>query len=76
MIPIPLALSCCDEVEDLLSEYLDGELGPRALTRVELHLATCSCCARHAHELAATIAALHRLHRPAAAEPLSAPPEG
>lgn len=61
MIPVPLALGCCQEVDDLLSEYLDGELGPRAAARVEVHLATCQGCARLAAELFATVAALHRL---------------
>ncbi len=45
MIPVPLAFSGCQEVDDLLSEYLDGELGPRAAARVEVHLATCEGCA-------------------------------
>ncbi len=63
MIPVPLALGCCDEVDDLLSEYLDGELGPHAAARVEVHLATCGGCARLAAELAQTISALHRLRR-------------
>ena len=62
MIPIPLPLSPCGEVDDLLSQYLDGELGDRAAARVEVHLATCPDCRRLAEELAATIAALHGLH--------------
>jgi anti-sigma factor RsiW len=62
MIPIPLPLPPCEEVDDLLSEYLDGELDGRASARVEVHLATCPGCARLAEELAATIAALHGLH--------------
>lgn len=62
MIPIPLALTrCCEEVDDLLSEYLDGELGARDAAEVEVHLAICPGCARFAEELAATVAALHRL---------------
>jgi anti-sigma factor RsiW len=65
MIPIPLPLSPCEEVDDLLSQYLDGELEDRPAARVEVHLATCAGCARLAEELAATIAALHGLHRDA-----------
>jgi anti-sigma factor RsiW len=61
MIPIPLRLSPCQEVDDLLSEYLDGELDGRTIARVEIHLVTCPGCARFAGELAATVAALHRL---------------
>ena len=64
MIPIPLALTrCCEEVDDLLSEYLDGELDVRDAVEIEVHLATCPGCARFAEELAATVAALHRLPR-------------
>lgn len=63
MIPIPLPLSPCQEVDDHLSEYLDGELEPRAVAQVEVHLATCPGCARFAEELAATVAALHRMRR-------------
>ncbi len=63
MIPIPMPLSPCEEIDDLLSEYLDGELEPRAVARVEVHLATCPGCARFLAELAATVAALHRLPR-------------
>lgn len=63
MIPIPLPLSPCQEVDDLLSEYLDGELEARGVARVEVHLATCPGCARFAEELAATVAALHRMRR-------------
>jgi anti-sigma factor RsiW len=62
VIPIPLQLVPCEEVDDLLSEYLDGELDVRAVARVEVHLATCAGCARLAEELVATIAALHGLH--------------
>jgi anti-sigma factor RsiW len=61
MIPIPMPLSPCQEVDDLLSEYLDGELDVRTIARVEVHLATCPGCARVAEELAATVSALHRL---------------
>lgn len=64
MIPIPLPLTrCCDEVDDLLSEYLDGELAARDAAEVSVHLATCPGCAQLAEELAATVAALHRLPR-------------
>lgn len=72
MIPVPLALGCCQEVDDLLSDYLDGELGPRSAARVEVHLATCEGCARLAADLFATVAALHRLAR--AVEPTRSRP--
>ena len=61
MFPLPLVLGCCAEVDELLSEYLDGELGSRSVARVEVHLVTCAACARLAADLAATVAALHGL---------------
>ena len=34
----------CQEVVELLSAYLDGELDPTTLARVETHLAGCDGC--------------------------------
>jgi anti-sigma factor RsiW len=77
MIPLPLSLSrCCAEVDDLLSEYLDGELPVRAAAEVEVHLATCPGCARFAEELAATITALHRLRQAGPVEDRPGAPPG
>lgn len=67
MIPVPMPLSPCQEIDDLLSEYLDGELDARGAARVEVHLATCPPCARFAAELAATVSALHHLGHAAGA---------
>lgn len=61
MLPAPMLLPTCDEVAARLSEFLDGELGPIATARGVLHLRVCPMCARFASELAATVAALHRL---------------
>jgi anti-sigma factor RsiW len=51
----------CQRIADLLSEFLDGELGPRDQWEVMLHLEGCVECTRCAAELAATIGALHGL---------------
>jgi anti-sigma factor RsiW len=51
----------CQQIADMLSEFLDGELGDAERSNVALHLEGCADCARFATELAATIAALHRL---------------
>jgi anti-sigma factor RsiW len=44
-----------------LSDYLDGELSPPEERTVAVHLRQCRTCGQLAVELAATIAALHRL---------------
>jgi anti-sigma factor RsiW len=44
-----------------LSAYLDGELGPRPLARVERHLAGCPQCLAALRGLERTLQALHRL---------------
>ena len=63
MMSLPLMLPTCEQVADRLSERLDGELERDVACRVELHLAICTRCARLASQLAATVEALHRLHR-------------
>jgi anti-sigma factor RsiW len=51
----------CQRIADRLSELLDGELGQAEMREVTFHLEGCADCARFATELAATVAALHRL---------------
>jgi anti-sigma factor RsiW len=51
----------CQRIADMLSEFLDGELGTSDRWEVSLHLEGCAACTRFATELAATIGALHRL---------------
>lgn len=36
----------CEQVFHLLDDYIDRELAPDEITRVEEHLATCAQCAR------------------------------
>ena len=63
MLPVPLEVFRCEQVAGRLSEFLDGELGARPEACVRIHLAVCAGCARFAAELAATVEALHALHR-------------
>jgi anti-sigma factor RsiW len=53
--------SSCQHVADLLSQFLDGELGGNDLWEVTIHLEGCMDCTRFATELAATVSALQRL---------------
>jgi len=45
----------CQEVVELLSAYLDGELDPLTLERVETHLASCDGCTMVLEEFRETI---------------------
>ncbi len=51
----------CDGVRGLLSAYLDGELSPGDLLRVEQHLRRCHCCADEVDALRQTIALVKSL---------------
>jgi len=45
----------CQDVVELLSAYLDGELDPTTLARVETHLAGCDDCTMVLEEFRETI---------------------
>ncbi len=62
----------CQHIGELLSDYLDDDLGERERWEVKLHLERCLGCARLVAELAATVSALHRF-RPSGV-PLRGPP--
>lgn len=48
----------CFEVLERLSAYLDGELPPEEVARVEGHLAGCDACTRFGGEFGAVVKAL------------------
>jgi anti-sigma factor RsiW len=47
-----------------MSDYVDGELAPRPLARIEHHLGECAECRRLLAELRRTLDALRRLPAP------------
>jgi anti-sigma factor RsiW len=49
------ALSC-QELVELVTDYLDGALPPGERARFEAHVAACSGCAIHLEQVRATIA--------------------
>jgi anti-sigma factor RsiW len=60
----------CREVLAVLSDYLDGELGPAARARVEAHLAECDVCERFGGRFAESLRRLRQeLTDPPAVEP-------
>lgn len=48
----------CEEVLALLSDYLDGELSPADLGKVEAHLSACDGCTKFGGQFRATVVAL------------------
>jgi len=60
----------CSEVLSRLSEYVDGDLGPDDVARVQAHVAGCDNCARFGQSFAWVLETV-RSHL-AAADPLDA----
>ncbi len=54
-------VASCAETRDLLSDYVDGELEPRARRRIVRHLLTCRRCRAALRSLKATIAGLNAI---------------
>ena len=62
----------CREVVELLSDYLDGALGPAERARVDAHLETCPECTAYLAQLRTTIGALGRLREQDIPKPIRA----
>jgi len=50
----------CRQVLERLSDYLDGDLPPEEVARIEAHLRGCDRCERFGGELGAVVTALRR----------------
>jgi anti-sigma factor RsiW len=48
----------CQELVELVTEYLEGTLPPRQALRLEAHLADCPDCARYVDQMRLTVGAL------------------
>lgn len=59
----------CDQAQELLSEYIDGQLAPGQAEGLQAHVSSCERCARELAELGAVVAELRKL-------PLDPAPEG
>ena len=51
----------CQQVVELVTEYLDGVMEPRRRARFEAHLAGCDGCTAYLEQFRATVAVLGRL---------------
>ena len=48
----------CNELVELLTEYLEGTLPPAEVAAIDAHFAICEGCQRYLDQMRATIAAL------------------
>ena len=51
----------CDELVELVSDYLDGSLDAATRARVDLHLAECDGCSSYLQQFRSTIETLGRV---------------
>jgi anti-sigma factor RsiW len=58
----------CQEVVELVTDYLEGELDPDMTAEVEAHLALCDGCDRYLEQMRATIRALGTVPVPSLSE--------
>ena len=61
----------CQQFVELITDYFEGALGPRTLSRVEEHLVMCDWCVTYAEQMQATIASLRAVRE----TPSAGPPE-
>jgi predicted anti-sigma-YlaC factor YlaD len=59
----------CEQFVELITDYLEGALDPRTVSRIEEHLVMCDWCRTYADQMEMTIAALGTLSESADAEP-------
>jgi anti-sigma factor RsiW len=61
LIDETLAEMPCNELVELVTEYLEGRLSPRDRARFEAHLDACEACRSYLEQFRQTITALGRL---------------
>ena len=57
----------CQELTEVLTEYLEGVMSPEDVARFEAHLAVCDGCVTYVEQMRQTIRTVHAL-RPADVE--------
>ena len=62
----------CQQFVELVTDYFEGALPGRTLSRVEEHLVMCDWCVTYAEQLQSTIVALRELRQPASPDPPAA----
>lgn len=59
--PEPGLSITCQEVVELVTDYLEGMLDPAQTAEIEAHLGLCAGCARYLEQMRATIRVLGRV---------------
>jgi predicted anti-sigma-YlaC factor YlaD len=59
----------CQQFVQLVTDYFEGALQPRTMSRVEEHLVICDWCVTYAEQMQATIASLGQVREQASPEP-------
>jgi len=59
----------CQQFVELVTDYLEGELGPQTLSRAEEHLVLCDPCVSYVEQMKATVGSLHELREQGTPEP-------
>jgi anti-sigma factor RsiW len=62
----------CQEVVELVTEYLDGAMDPRRRARFEAHLTACDGCSAYLEQFRTTITLVSRLDANEVPEPVMA----
>ena len=62
----------CQQMVELVTEYLDGVMEPRRRARFEAHLAGCDGCTNYVEQFRATVAVVGRLEVDDVPEPVMA----
>ena len=53
----------CQELTEVLTDYLEGVMAPEERARFDAHLALCEGCVHYVTQMRQTIAATHELRR-------------
>ncbi len=70
--PTPRDIAC-QELVELLTEYLEDALPPDEVAAIDHHLAECDACLRYLRQLRATVAAMGMVPTEQVTETLSEP---
>jgi predicted anti-sigma-YlaC factor YlaD len=68
-IDLPVDEVTCEQFVELITEYFEGALQARTLSRVEEHLVMCDWCVTYVQQMQATIASLRELREKCSPEP-------
>ena len=59
----------CEQLVELVTDYFEGALPPRTLSRVEEHLVMCDWCVTYVEQMQATVDSLRTLRDRSSREP-------